>query len=472
MTHRLRAAVVPAFFCILLLIIPTALSAAPPDLNDPATRQRVRSLVQPYLDNELVVGLSLGLIAGDRAATFHFGKTSQDGPAPDDQTVYEIGSVTKVFTGILLADAVVQNKVKLDQDAAELMPDGARMPESGGKSITLLDLSIHRSGLPRLPSNMTNVGGENPYADYTSDLALEFLNEYSLTRDPGDAMEYSNLAVSFLGYLLCRQAGKSYDELFSQRVTGPLGMSDTTVTGNDDVLQRLATGHDALAKPRSTWEFADMPGAGGIRSTVTDMLRFAKANLDPPDNDLGKAIQLAWKQHRAGDAKDFAMGLGWHLARDGSTRWHNGQTGGFHAMLFVNRQIPAAVVLLTNTATMEVDRLAEDLIRMLAGAPVEPRTFESAVKVPVVKMKRCEGRYQLAPGAVFDINVVNDRLMVQLTGQPALQVFPKSETEWFYKVVQATLTFKDANDGRFDSVELFQNGVRLVAKRIEPSDGD
>ncbi|WP_182870640.1 serine hydrolase [Rhodopirellula sp. JC639] len=472
MNRLFRAAGVAALSCLLLVIATDTLSAAPPDLDAPATRQRVHSLVQPYLDNELVVGLSLGLIAGDRSATFHFGQTSQDGPAPDDQTVYEIGSVTKVFTGFLLADAVVQNKVKLDQDAADLMPEGSRMPESAGKSITLLDLSIHRSGLPRLPSNMTNVGGENPYADYTSERALEFLDEYSLTRAPGDAMEYSNLAVSFLGYLLCRQAGKSYDELLAQRVTGPLGMSDTTVTDNAEVLGRLATGHDVLAKPRSTWEFADMPGAGGIRSTTTDMLRFAKANLDPPDNELGEALQLAWKQHRAGDAKDFAMGLGWHLARDGSTRWHNGQTGGFHAILFVNRQIPAAVVLLTNTATMEVDRLAEDMIRMLAGAPVEPRTFQSTVEVPVEKMKRCEGRYQLAPGAVFDVNVVNDRLMVQLTGQPALQVFPKSETEWFYKVVQATLTFKDESEGQFDSVELFQNGIRLVAKRIKQSDGD
>ncbi len=472
MIDRFPAAKRLVFGSLLLIAVASSLAAAPPDLDDPATQQRIRSLVEPYLDSEQVVGLSLGLIAGESSATFHFGKTSDDGEQPTDQTVYEIGSVSKVFTGILLADAVVQGKVTLDQDAADLLPDGAKMPDSNGKKISLLDLSIHRSGLPRLPSNMKNVGGENPYADYTSQLALEFLDDYSLTRDPGDKMEYSNFAVSFLGHLLCQQAGKSYDQLLSERIAKPLGMTSTTVTGDTEVLKRLATGHSTPGKPHSTWEFADMPGAGGIRSTVPDMLRFAKANLDPPDNDLGKALQLAWTQHRGGDAKDFAMGLGWHIARDGSTRWHNGQTGGYHATLFVSRRVPAAVVLLTNTATMEVDALAESLIRMLAGAAVEPRSFQSTIDVPIAKMKRCEGRYQIAPGVVFDVSVVKDRLMVQLSGQPAFEVFPKSETEWFYKIVQATLTFKDEKAGRFEALELFQNGIRVSATRIEPDEAE
>ena len=136
-------------------------------------------------------------------------------------------------------------------------------------------------------------------------------------------------------------------------------------------------------------------------------------------------------------------------------------------MIMVNRQFSSAVVVLTNTATMEVDRLGEDLIRLLAGARVQPRVFEKTVDVPVAKMKRCEGRYQLVPGFVFDVNVVNDRLMVQLSGQPTFQVFPKSETEWFYKVVKATITFKTEDAGKFTELELFQNGVRQTAKRID-----
>ena len=243
-------------------------------------------------------------------------------------------------------------------------------------------------------------------------------------------------------------------------------MSETTVLANPDVLKRLATGHASVGQPINTWEFADMPGAGGIRSTVVDMVRFAQANLDPPDSEAGKAIELAWEQHRAGNAKDFAMGLGWHIARDGTTRWHNGQTGGYHSMLMVNRKHSCAVVALSNTATMEIDRLAEDLIRSLVGIEVKPREFLTAIEVPLKKMQRCEGRYQLAPGITFDIRVEEGRLMAQLTGQPAAEIFAKSESEWFYKIVPARLTFKKKNDGKFQELELLQLGIRQTAKRV------
>lgn len=467
----MRCRIIVSGLTMLLLSLPLnftgSLRAAPPDLNAPKTDARIRSLITPYLDAEIVDGLSVGIVSGDKSKTYHFGKTSTNGTTPNDQTVYEIGSVSKVFTGILLADAAIRNEVSLDQPAQELLRDVAKMPKKGDKDITLADLSTHWSGLPRLPSNMRNVGGNNPYSDYTSDLAIEFLNSHELGRAPGQQMEYSNLAVSFLGHLLCRQAGKSYDDLLSERIAGPIGMTSTTVTGNAEVLKRLATGHSTVGKPHSTWEFADMPGAGGIRSSVVDMIKFARANLDPPQDDFGKALDLAWQQHRAGDAQNFAMGLGWHIARDGTTRWHNGQTGGFHSMLMISRDFEAAVVVLSNTATMEIDRLGEDLIRLLAGANVQPRTFEASVKVAEGKMQRCEGKYQLVPGVNFDVNLVKGRLMVQLTGQPAFEVFAKSETEWFYKVVPASLTFKKEVDGEFQELELYQNGIRQTAKRIK-----
>ena len=442
-------------------------TAAPPDLGSDAVRKKIESLVKPYIESQQVDGLSIGLVGGDKDLTLHFGKLTAKGQQPSDDTVYEIGSVSKVFTGVMLADAVVQGKVKLDQPAAELLPAGATMPQKGDNPITLKDLSIHRSGLPRLPNNMKSIGSGNPYSDYTSDLAMAFLKTHSLRREPGEEMEYSNFAVSFLGNLLCRQAGKSYDELLADRIAGPLAMSDTTVSANKDVVKRLVTGHSTKGNATSSWEFADMPGAGGIRSTTADMMRFVKANLDPPDNDLGKALNLAWEIQHPGNAKDFGMGLGWHLARDQSTRWHNGQTGGYHAMCMVNRDLSCGIVLMTNTATMEVDRLAGDLIRFLAGADVEPRKFDAELKVPVAKMKRCEGEYQLFPGFKFDVKVVSGRLMIQLTGQPSIQVYAKSETEWFYKVVKAEVTFSNLKDGKFQELELFQNGLRQKAKRIK-----
>lgn len=107
------------------------------------------------------------------------------------------------------------------------------------------------------------------------------------------------------------------------------------------------------------------------------MLNYIQAHLEPPENDLGKAIELDWKIHQKPiRPEDFAMGLGWHVARDGNTRWHNGQTGGYHSMVLIDRRSKSGVVVLSNTATAEVDRLAEDLIRLLAGSDIKPRTFE------------------------------------------------------------------------------------------------
>ncbi len=169
--------------------------------------------------------------------------------------------------------------------------------------------------------------------------------------------------------------------------------------------ERLATPHSADGKVTSEWGFADMPGAGGIHSSITDMLRFAKANIKPPEGELGSALNLAWNKHHDAGPGELAMGLAWQIAGDGSTRWHNGQTGGYHSMLMVNRPAGLAVVILCNTAVMDIDQLAGQLIQMMAGVEVTPRTFESTVQVAPEMMKRLEGRYQLAPNFIFTVSV-------------------------------------------------------------------
>ncbi len=197
------------------------------------------------------------------------------------------------------------------------------------------------------------------------------------------------------------------------------------------------------------------------------MLLFAKAHLSPPKKEIGKAIELGWKVHQKPLSQgDSAMGLAWHVAHDGSTRWHNGGTGGYHSMILISRELDAAVVLLANTATGEVDTLAQNIIQGLAGATVEPRSFEKSIKVSTEVMQRYVGKYQLAPGAIFTVSVSDDKLMVQLTGQPAMQVLARSETEWFNKAVQASITFQLDDQGKCRSLELFQGGVRQTAKKI------
>lgn len=352
------------------------------------SRDEVRRFAAPLVDTERIDGLSIGVIQDQRRFTVHLGKaTTVNDPklgevskVADDDTVYEIGSISKVFTAILLAHAAIDDAEMLasspNTDKSEVA-----LPNWPGRSITWLDLAVHRSGLPRLPTNFETAGSVNPYASYDSKKAIEFLRDYKLQLTPGERFQYSNFAFSWLGYLLAQRGGTSYGQLLSDRVTNPLGMLDTSVALSLDQKHRFATPHQTFGRATSSWEFADLPGAGGIRSTTADMLKFMAAQLDPPDSKLGKSIDLAWKQHQPGDADSFAMGLGWHIARDGQTRFHNGQTGGFHSAMFVNREINTAVIVLANTASLQVDLLAELLIQKLAGVDVPPLTFPKPIQV-------------------------------------------------------------------------------------------
>jgi serine-type D-Ala-D-Ala carboxypeptidase/endopeptidase len=245
-------------------------------------------------------------------------------------------------------------------------------------------------------------------------------------------------------------------------------MNSTGIELSASMRERLAPPHSADGLLPPNWDLPTLAGAGALRGTANDLLRLLAAHLDPPQGELAEALDLAWQIHwEPEDNSSFAMGLGWHVARDGHTRWHTGQTGGYHGVVFVSRQLKTAVVVLANTATGEVDRLAEDVFRMLAGAEVEPREFAPAVEVAADVMRRYVGRYALAPEFHLTVTLEEDRLMVQATGQPAARVFPKTDTQWFYKVVNAQLTFQTDEQGRCQGLILHQSGREMPARRVE-----
>jgi D-alanyl-D-alanine-carboxypeptidase/D-alanyl-D-alanine-endopeptidase len=429
-------------------------------------RQRTDVLVQPYLDNDIIVGMTIGVLREGKRDVFGYGRMSRaDRRVPDGDTIFELGSATKVLTGILLADAVVRGRFKLNQPAGDLLPAGVKMPAKGDRPITLQDLSTHVSGLPPIPDNLKPGDLDNPYADYRDQDLYAFLNKHKLTRAPGTKYEYSNLGQGVLGQLLSLQAKSTYEDLVRSRIAVPLKMSSTTIKVDKKSQSRLAPGHLGDGQPAANWDLPALAGAGAIRTTVNDMLLFAAANLAPPQGKLGEAIEMAWSIHQKPIKKgDASLGLGWHVTPDG-TRWHNGQTGGYHAIILVNRQSKSSVILLTNTATGEVDQLAIDILRMISGAKVAPRKFDKAIDVSAATLQKYVGNYELAQGVLFTVKAVDGKLMISLTGQPAYQVFSRSETVWFYKVVDATITFNVDKNGRCDSLVLFQNGVKQTARR-------
>jgi CubicO group peptidase (beta-lactamase class C family) len=360
----------------LLLLASTALAGPNDGPRDLPVSARIAELLEPLVDSGKVVGMSVGVIDGDQTYAFGLGSTRRapGAPVPDGRTVYEIGSISKVFTTTLLAEMAESGEVALDDPLARYVPEGVTVPSRNDKEITLRHLATHASGLPRIPSNL-KPNPFDPYRGYTPDDLFGFLSHYALKREPGEHVEYSNYGVGLLGHVLARRAGHDdFEGLLLDRVCRPLGMRDTSLRINADQLLRFAQGYSSLRLPAGRWEILTLGGAGGIRSTVDDMLRFARFGLHPDDSPLGRGIQEARKPLRPmGPNPDGSkIGLAWIVEPDGAV-WHNGQTGGYHSFLGLRPDAGKAVVILTNSSNGEVDGAGLRLLRELVSGGSDPR---------------------------------------------------------------------------------------------------
>lgn len=479
----------PRSCCAPLLLVAFSFALTPSRaLAQHVTDEWVEQMAAPLIEHRVADGISIGYIEGDRYGIVHLGSATRSGKNADNLTLYELGSITKVFTSLLLADAVVQGQIDLDAPAAAENAAGIRLPSRDGAPIKWIDLSTHRASLPKLPANLVPADPRNPYRDYTPEQAAEFVNNFVLPRAPGETQEYSNLGASLLGYLVAQHAGKSYDELLRERITGPLKMTDVTVELSDAQAKRLATPHDRVGSATPAWTRTEFVGSGGIHANMRDMMRFAKAQLEPPAGPVGDAIKLAWKEQRPADQSGSAMGLGWMIAGDGQTRWHNGGTGGTRTAIFINRELKSASIVLCNTAVNdEVTQLATLILQKAAGHDIPaPGSEEEAAAeddrdadddgdakkpaktadIDAKHRRRLVGRYQLAPEFIFDVRDEDGHLMVGITNQPTQEVFPDSPTRWSYRGVDAALEFKLPKSGPARSLVLHQDGRKQVARRI------
>lgn len=424
---------------------------------------------KPLVDSEVALGLVVGVIDGERREVRGYGKARFDADgASDADTLFEIGSISKVFTGVLLAHAVLRGEVALTDLAQKHMPEGKTLPKTDANQICILDLVTHMSGLPRLPDGM-DPRGDDPYASFTKEALYDGACRSMLRNEPGSTYEYSNLGTALLGQILVDRAGaKSYEELLHDRVLKPLAMDRTSIQVPGSMPAMLASGSNADLSPMKPWNLAAFEPAGGIRSSMTDMLKFSRAQWTP----LAAAHSmdsLAMAREKQRDLPGGAgIGLGWHIAKDRVTRWHNGETGGFHSALFVRVEDRRAVCILSNTATAAVDSVAELLLQRLCGAEVKPLKFEKPVVLEPEALERFVGVYELQDGIAVAVTRRDRFLYAQITGQPALRILPRAPAEFFYRAVQATIRFQSEGDS-VTALELEQGGRRSKWKKLSTS---
>jgi D-alanyl-D-alanine-carboxypeptidase/D-alanyl-D-alanine-endopeptidase len=412
---------------------------------------------------------SVGMIAvtlheGQRRLVTYGHSGTADDRALDVDTVFEIGSITKVFTALLLADMVQRREVALDDPVAALLPPGTRIPERG-RPITLLDLATYSSGLPNMPDNFAPSDPANPYADYTAERMYAFLATHTLKFDPATHYEYANLGFAVLGHALAARAGKNYEELVTERICAPLGLHDTRIALTPAMTARMVQGHDVNLFPTPNWDLNAFAGSGALRSTANDMCSFLEACMGQRDTALSPAMAALLQTRRPAYNSSTDVALGWFAikARDDEIIWKEGGTGGASSFIGYSPRSRQGAVLLSNAGYMNsVNDIGFHLVN--PAFPVKPQRRSVAIEPD--RLDGLVGVYRFTPTFTGTVTRQGARLFAQRRGQAMYEIFPASDAEFFYRVVDAQLTFERGSDGRADSVVLHQNGKDLRGIRF------
>jgi len=465
-------------FAISMLFLRTAAFAQAPVESPVPPDAEIHKILADRIGSEHSgVAIVVGVIDAKGRRVVSYGSLAKDDKRPlNGDTLFEIGSMTKVFTSLVLMDMVQKGEVAVADPVSKYLPASVKVPERNGKQITLQDLSTQSSGLPRMPSNFHPKDDSNPYADYTAEQLYQFLSGYQLTRDIGSQYEYSNLGVGLLGHALTLRAGMDYETMLRSRILDPLGMNSTRVALTPELKARLAIGHGPGLSVAPNWDIAVLAGAGALRSSANDILTFLAANLGYTKTPLAAAMAAEVSIRRPAGAPDMQIAYAWHIQtkNENSIIWHNGGTGGYRTYMGFDPKRRAGVVVLSNIASAAGP---DDIGRHLLDASyplekAEPIQEHVEVTVDTKVFENYLGTYQLAPNLIMTMSRDGDRLFTQLTGQPKFEVFPEGERKFFLKVVDAQLTFDTDAQGKATQVTLHQNGSDMPAKRIDQAQAD
>lgn len=385
--------------------------------------------------------------------------------APGAGARFEIGSISKGFVGLLVAEMAARGELKLDDTLFALLAAGPVEPKTELGQITLAHLVTHTSGLPPLPPLLgSKIDPSNPYATLRANTVYQGLAGLNVSTPPGSRYAYSNWAFLMLSDLLARRTGQSYAELLSERVLKPLRLRDTLVALNDG----LVSGRMANGVPTANWDVpVEFAGAGGIRSTLDDMTKLAIALLGDVPEGIPESLRRALvdsMQSQRRVTEDVDIGLAWHLrkrAAGAPLMFQSGMTGGFSSTLLVDRANRRAAVVLADAAG-GFDDLALRLID--SGARLqEPRR-----KVPLdtSTARLAAGRYELQPGFLLTLRVEDSKLFAQATGQGSFELLQDSLGDYYALAADILVRVHRDESGQGSALTLFQGGGAVRGKRL------
>ena len=460
-----RALCVSGALAVSMPAIGRALAALTADSAVPPSETDIHKLIADRIDtlagSEDGIGIVVGIVEPRGRRIVSYGHFDQGDPrAVVGNTIFEIGSITKIFTALLLADFVQKHEVNLFDPASKYLPADLKLPERGGKSITLLDLATHTSGLPFMPplpdSSATGA------AKYSAKDLYGYLANFTLPYDIGTRWEYSNIGYWLLSEVLAARGGAEYRRLLLKRIVNPLGMTDTAFVASTAMKAKFAIGHYASIQPADSFlsipGYAIMPAAGGLLSSVDDLLTIPSIALGYRTSPLAALIANCLSPRRPTATKDMEQALGWTVLSDsaGQLVLRDGGTLGHASAMIWDPAKRVGVVVLANHV-QSVSDLAHHMLR--PNDPVDQPTAvrHTEISLDPTTLTGYEGRYEAEGEGVFELKLEGKFLTFQAPadwGLPKLRLHAQSKRDFFANELPLLITVQSGNDGRATALSI------------------
>jgi D-alanyl-D-alanine-carboxypeptidase/D-alanyl-D-alanine-endopeptidase len=422
--------------------------------NDTEIRSLLAERIEALGGKRGGVGIVVGIISPAGWQIISAGRsTSEDPRVPDGDTVFEIGSVTKAFTALLLADMVEKNEVAFNDPVAKYLPSELKVPERHGKTITLLDLATHTSGLPFMPNE--SVTSTDSGATYSVADLRHFFANCELRSDIGQKWEYSNIGYWLLAEALSGRAGLDYETLLHKRVITPLGLTNTAFSLSPKMKANFAAGHNAVLQPSppiSTLPiYSIMPAAGGLYSSANDLLKLLAVAMNYEASALGAAMHLTLTTRRPMSSNGFEQALGWTIVRTKNDEliMHDGGTFGYASSIAWDPAKRVGVAVLSNQVA-NVGDIARHLLRPRIPLEKPSATRRTEVALDRALLNAYVGNYDAADEGIFAVVHDADSLAIRSPaewGLPKFRLHPENRQDFFVAELPMRVAFQFDSDG-------------------------
>jgi len=327
---------------VLLIISNIAFGQLPAD--------RIKAIIKQEVASKRSKSIIVGIIDANGRQIFAEGQISDnDSRLPDENTMYEIGSITKVFTSLSLADMSLKRQLNLNDPISKFLPARVKTPVKNEKEISLISLSTHRSGMPRFPFNVDPKDLNQPYRDYTTEKLYQYVSTFEPQYDIDSKWRYSNIAYGLLGNILMIISKKDFETLIVEEICKPLHMNNTVVRLTAAQKSNLAVGHAETGTPVGLTDLGAIGPGGALRSNVNDLLTFTAANLGLTTSTLQSAMELSHVMQAKKDGNDTFTTMGWTLTGDGNLLFKDGGMPGYCTFLGIDKKNKTGVVVLSNS---------------------------------------------------------------------------------------------------------------------------